>query len=179
MHTPDDAGRILREAFPEVSSNDPVTYFSRTGDVFHALSYAWLFWPRFLTLFDAVFLALNGDDEQDIVSRLTTPIYDKNTDTPLMSWQDSVDSYNRFEVTQLFRTWRGPGHLVDETAEVLGSILRNTWSAKLEKEYPQRTFEVRLVPADEFMETSVEVVQISPRLKEPVKWDSLRRFIDR
>ncbi len=43
MYSELESGRILRGAFSEADFDDPVSYFGRTGDVFHALSFAWLF----------------------------------------------------------------------------------------------------------------------------------------
>lgn len=172
------AGRILRSAFPDVGLDDPVSYFGRRGDVFHALSFAWLFWPKLLELYGAVFLALDGDDENEIVERLATPFGDKHPEWPLMTWKDAVDSYNRFEVAHLFRVWLEPGNLVSDASEELAEFLIQTWQARLRQEYPERVFSVRVVEPDDSTELSIEICQQSPHLEVPSGWNEQRRFIE-
>ncbi|MGH2733131.1 MAG: hypothetical protein ACRDJG_09390 [Actinomycetota bacterium] len=178
MQTDLKAGSILRAAFPDVDSDDPVSYLGRTGDLFHALSYAWLFWPRLVELYGAVFLALHGDDEKEIRERLATPVGDAHPEWPPMSWKDAVDSYNRFEISYLFRFWREPSNLISDAAEVLSGVLVQTWRARLLQAYPERVFSVSVVEYGDATELSIEVCQQSPDLEVPDRWNERRRFIE-
>jgi hypothetical protein len=171
------AGVILRAAFPDVGSDDPVAYFRDQGNVFQALSFAWLFWPKLVELHGAVFLALNGDDEAEISARLRSPLADAHANWPSMSWADAVDSYNWFEVDQLFLRWRGPRELVIDAEEELARKLVQTWRARLASGYPERNFSVTLALADESAGLRIAVRQVSPRLEAPRGWDGRRRFI--
>ncbi|QSB13576.1 hypothetical protein JQS43_18575 [Natronosporangium hydrolyticum] len=171
------AGVILRAAFPDVGSDDPVAYFGNQGDVFQALSFAWLFWPRLVELHGAVFIALNGDDEAEISARLRRPLADTDASWPPMAWSAAVDSYNWFEVEQLFLRWRGPREFVTDAEEELAETLVKTWRARLADGYPERRFAVTLTLANESAGLRIVVRQESPRLETPRSWDERRRFI--
>ncbi|MGO1056608.1 hypothetical protein [Crossiella sp. CA198] len=171
------AGQILRAAFPEVDSDDPSSYFWQQGDLFQALSFAWLFWPRLVELHGAIFVVLGGADETEISSRLTTPLANARSDWPPMAWPDAVDSYNWFEIDQLFRGWRGPGEVVSDAQECLAIVLVQTWLARLVGAYPERSFSVTLVQADEEAGLRIEVRQEAPQLETPKGWDGRRRFV--
>lgn len=169
---------VLRAAFPEVDSDDPVSYYSQVGDVFQGLSYAWLFWPRLVFLHGAVFLALEGNDEANISGRLKTPYADGHPDWPRLAWSEAVNSYNSFEVDQLFRHWREPGERWADACVILGRILVETWSARLLQQYPGRTFSVKLVETEAPAELWLEVRQVSPDLATPPSWNERRRFLE-
>ncbi|WJK40037.1 hypothetical protein O7608_27020 [Solwaraspora sp. WMMA2056] len=171
------AGMILRAAFPDVGSDDPVSYFGNQGDVFQALSFSWLFWPKLLELHGAVFLALSGNDQAEISARLSMPLAGDSVDWPPMKWSEAVDSYNWFEVDQLFLRWRGPREFVADAEKELAEILVQTWRARLGGSYPDREFSVTLALADESAGLRIVVRQESPRLEAPKGWDVQRRFI--
>ncbi|GGN85656.1 hypothetical protein GCM10010112_66320 [Actinoplanes lobatus] len=170
-------GAILRAAFPDVASDDPVAYFKNEGDVFQALSFSWLFWPRLVELYGAVFIALHGNDEVEISERLSKPLADGHSNWPRMVWSDAVDSYNWFELDQLFTRWRGPREFVAEAESELAEILVHTWRARLVSGFPDRRFAVTLSPADESVGLAIRVRQESPQLEVPQGWDERRRFI--
>lgn len=168
-------GHVLHESFPEVSSSNPTSYFGNISDAFTALAHSYLFWPRLFNLYGAVFLALDGDDENAIGARLTAE--PKRTPRYAMTWQANVDSYNWFEISSLFRQWRGPASQIDNACEELGRVLTLCWSARLREEFPDRTFSVVLEEPDEYSEWSVAVTQQSPELATPNGWIPELRFI--
>lgn len=178
MNVETQAAPILRAAFPEVDSDDPVSYYSQVGDVFQGLSYAWLFWPRLVLLHGAVFLALEGHDEEDISDRLKTPFADGHPDWPRLTWPEAVNSYNRFEVDQLFSHWREPGERWAGACVMLGRVLAETWSARLLQQYPERAFSVNTVETEAPAELWLEVRQVSPDLATPPSWNERRRFLE-
>ena len=169
--------QILREAYPEVTSDDPVSYFSETGDAAEALKYSWLYWPNTVLIQGAVFLTLNGDDNKEIVDRLAIPTAEGHPDWPAMPWARMVDSYNVFEIQHLFRRSRGPSEFSEEGHRELGRILVQTWQARLVAVYPERRFAVRMIEADDAMDLRIAVSQESPRLASPEGWDENRRGI--
>lgn len=175
MNNRSTIGNVLHESFPEVNSSDPTSYFGNISDAFTALAHSYLFWPRLLNLHGAVFIALDGDDANDIGTRLRT----EPTRTPRypMTWKSNVDSFNWFEVSSLFRKWRGPASQLDNACEELGRTLTLCWSARLREEYPDRTFSVFLEEPDEHNEWSVGVTQQSPELVTPNGWVPELRFI--
>lgn len=176
MERETEVAAILRAAFPEIESNDPVSYFSRNGDVFSALSYAWLFWPKILEVHGAVFMALDGYDKDEIVHRLSTPIVDPHRSPPLSSAQ-VVDSYNTFEVAQLFRRWREPREHFVAANDQLANILVETWRSRLIDVFPGREFLAETLWPEEAEELTIRVRQLSPNLDSPQGWDSAGRYI--
>lgn len=168
----------MRGAFSEADFDDPVSYFGRTSDVFDALSFAWLFWPKLVELQGAVFFALDGNDEQEIRKRLYTPFGDAHPEWPAMTWQNAVNSYNRFEVSQLFYVWREPSDLVSSASKELSHFLVQTWQARLRREYPERVFSVQVIEPDDSTELSIEVFQQSPDLEVPDGWNEQWRCIE-
>ncbi|WP_371521761.1 hypothetical protein [Kitasatospora sp. NBC_01300] len=169
--------RILHEAFPEVDSSDPVSYFSETGDAVQALMYSWLYWPNLVEIHGAVFLALYGNDEVEIANRLATPSADGHPDWPAMAWGQMVDSYNIFEIPHLFRMMRGPSELAADACRQLGDALVQTWQGRLLATYPERRFTVRMIEGDDSMDLRIEVSQLTPSLVPPKGWDGQRRGI--
>ncbi|MFJ9941284.1 hypothetical protein [Streptomyces erythrochromogenes] len=168
---------VLHAAFPHVESDDPVGFFSEEGDVMEALKYAYLYWPNLFELHGAVFLALQGDDERETADRLSTPVADGQSGWGALSWTGMVDSYNVFEVEQLFRRWRGPAEVSEDAHRALGEFLVQMWSARLAAAYPSREFAVRLIEADEDMDLRIQVTQQHPPLTEPGGWDGRRRGV--
>jgi hypothetical protein len=177
MSQPVDALRILHECFPYVDSDDPVSYFSEAGDAVQALKYSWSYWPNLVEIHVAVFLALSGNDENEIVERLATPLADQHPEWPTMSWTQIINSYNIFEIQHLFRQQRGPAEFAEETHRELGRILLQTWHARLATSYPERRFVVQILEADDSMDLRIEVSQESTPLTPPKGWDERRRGI--
>lgn len=169
--------RILREAFPDVDSDDPGSYFTLVGDVFLALSFSYLFWPKFVTMYDAVFVVLGEGHERLLRERLTVPLEQGGSSQRPLSWARMVNTFNWFEVSQLFSRWREPRALVPAAYDELDKILCRVWRAKLRGDFPDRIFKVDLVEADQDLELRIEVTQVSPALTEPVGWDPYRRFV--
>jgi hypothetical protein len=169
--------RILRESFPQVDSDDPVSYFGEAGNAVDAVMYGWLYWPDLVELHGAVFLALDGDDEADIAERLATPVANGHPDWPELSWVEAVDSFNIFEVEHLFGQWRGSVELYGDVHRELGRFLVHAWTARLVTAYQERRFTVILIDADDLMGLRIEVSQRSPALVGPEGWDARRRGI--
>ncbi|MER8071920.1 hypothetical protein ABTZ59_26835 [Streptomyces sp. NPDC094034] len=168
-------GSILHCSFPEVDSLDPVSYVSEVGDAVQALVYSRLFWPKLVEFNGAVFVALWGDDEAYIFQRLHNSSVGR--DWAPMSWTSVVNSFNVFEVQYIFRQARGACELIDQANLELGSILIETWRARLATEYPERNFRVELVAADETMGSRIEVAQEYPPLASPEGWSDEQRAI--
>jgi hypothetical protein len=175
MRDDETIGRALQAAFPGVDSQDPVGFFGQIGDVFGALSYAYLFWPKLIEIHGAVFVAVTGDYEGQVRERLAVPAAQEEA-RPL-AWKEVVDSFNWFEISQLFGRWREPRDFTDDAYEGVGGFLVESWGAKLRLEFPDREFEVRLLEADEQHERRISVRQTSPPLLEPRGWDSGTRHI--
>lgn len=174
----DRIGRILKAAYPDVGSDDPVSYLEEETEAFRALDLSFLFWPRFINVYGAVFLALDGDDEKFIVERLTTPHPVRKSHTPDTSWVDAVDSFNWIELSQLFHNIRNPAEFLTEAHLEVGKILCQTWSAKLRQEYPDRGFSVCIAEADESVEQRIEIKQLDPQLQTPDGWNPERHIIE-
>lgn len=168
-------GRILHVSFPEVNSLDPVSYISELGDAVQALVYSRLYWPKLVEFRGAVFVALWGEDDDYISSRLQIPVV--GMDWPPMSWKEAVDSFNLFEIHQIFRQVRGPDRFNDEAHMELGLILTQTWQARLLAAYPERRFRVTFVGADDAMGSRMEVTQEYPSLTIPEGWSAEQRVI--
>jgi len=169
--------RILREWFPQVDSDDPVSYFGAAGNAVDALMYGRLYWPELVELHGAVFLALDGNDEADIAERLATPVADGHPDWPELSWVEAVDSFNIFEIEHLFGQWRGSVELYRDVHRELGCLLARAWEGRLVTAYPLRRFTVILIEPDDSMGLRIEVSQQSPALTTPEGWDARRRGI--
>jgi hypothetical protein len=164
--------RQLQTTFPHVGSEDPVSYLSEVGDATHALVYAWLYWPKLVEIRGAVFFALSGNDESEISERLSSPVRDEGSERPVLTWKELVDSYNIFEIGHLFRSTLASAEDSDDLHRGLGGVLVRTWRARLNEEYPNRQFSVRLVEADEsMMGIRIEVSQKAPELEIPRGWN--------
>ncbi|GAB3953993.1 hypothetical protein [Streptomyces sparsus] len=169
-------GRILHASFPEVDSLDPVSYISEIGDAVLALLYSRLYWPKLVEFHGAVFVALWGEDGEYISSRLQGPAVSQ--DWSSMSWERAVDSFNSFEIHQIFRQIRGPDQFSEAAHAELGSVLTQTWQARLGAAYPERRFRVQFVGADEVVGSRIEVRQEYPMLRTPDEWSAESRTIE-
>ncbi|MFD7019139.1 hypothetical protein [Streptomyces sp. NPDC059928] len=170
--------KYLREMFPHVESEDPVSYVSEAGDAINALLYSLLYWPRLVEVHGAVFVALSGNDEVEIRERLSAPAGSAIPNWLSLSWPEVVDSYNIFEIGHLFQSVAAAAEDSDSLHHVLGGILVKSWSARLAEGYPERRFSVRLVEPDEsMMELRIEVAQVSPALATPGGWNGQLRKV--
>ncbi|TCC44622.1 hypothetical protein E0H75_34225 [Kribbella capetownensis] len=165
--------RLFQVSFPEVESEDPVEYFGEIGSAVDALVYGWLYWPKLVEQHGAVFLALNGDDEAYIAERLAAAIA-ASRDEPRGSWAEAVDSFNFFELEYLFGVRPATANVQEDVVQQLGSVLVETWSARLASAYPDRRFSVTLRLADEslMLATRVQVTQRTPALVPPAGWNA-------
>ena len=168
-------GRILRDVYPEVDSADPVDYVAELGDSVQALMYSWLFWPDLVEFEGAVFVAIWGNDEQFISERIRNPSGGWRR-SPI-SWKETVDSFNIFEVDHMFRQYRGSVEVAAEANSELGHVLVQAWNARLKMAYTTRSFRVRFVEADELMDSRIEVSQDYPSLVTPRGWNAEQRSI--
>jgi hypothetical protein len=160
-------GEILRASFGDAVSSDPVTYYRHVGDIYSGVAYSYLFWPNFMVVEGAVFVAMYGDDESHINMKLAEI---RGGETGLShDWGKIVDSFNWFEISQFFPLWRGPGEHVETAFRKLGEVLCKCWAAKLCQDFPDRTFEVALNEADENVEINISVRQTYPPLVD-VPW---------
>jgi hypothetical protein len=169
---------VLQSSFPDVDAIDPVAFLSELSDPALALVHSGLFWPRFVEVHGALFVALYGDDEADIRSRIESLPHQTPPAVPPLSWTEMVDSFNTFEVQHLFRNWRGPAEVLSAACWRLGQTLVQAWSAKLAVYVPDRRFRVDLLSADDSGEIRIVLSQESPELAVPAGWDaSVRRVI--
>lgn len=175
MSREEQAAVILGEAFPEVDSTDPVEYVSELGDAVQAVLYSFLFWPKLVEFHGAVFVALWGDDEEYISQRLTSPVSGQSY--PPLGWTKVVESFNRFEVHQIFRQIRGSWEKSEETHRQLALVLVETWRARLGAAYPERSFRVWFQEGDEDMGSRIEIAQEHPALQAPRGWSDEQRAI--
>jgi len=151
---------------------DPVAFYDGVGDLFQAVAFSFLFWPKFITFHDAVFIALNGDDERFIINRLTDRNGKMISRSRESSWQEAVDSFNWVEVAHLFIHWRGPQEYHVDAEDFLGEVLCQAWSAKLKKNFPERDFSVFLdEPEDSSTSLTINIKQVSPVLEDPPSWN--------
>lgn len=166
---------MLREVFSDVTSDDPVEFYSEIGSVYHALAFSYLFWPPLLELHGAVFRDIHGDSRNYIVDAFYTP---KPLHDPDGSWQEEVDSFNLLEVEHCFRSEPvTPQDDMDEVLNWVTEIVVETWSARLRHAYPDRVFSVQELDESTQMGIGVAVRQEAPRLTPPPGWDSQRRCI--
>lgn len=139
---------ILREAYPDVTVSDEVSYFGEVSSLYSALACSALFWPKLLEIEDAVFVALYGDDERELKKRFRELIRRERIRPHTLAWEEWVSTFNKFEIVHLFRRWSGPQNMIEPAAAALGRVLVQTWSARLGDSYPNRTFEVKILPDD-------------------------------
>jgi hypothetical protein len=152
---------ILRAAYPDVAAIDEVAYFGTVSSLYSALACSALFWPKLVEIEDAVFIALYGDDERRLKRRFPELVREKNIRPHTARWEEWVSTFNKFEIVHLFKYWSGLQEIVEPAAEALGEVLVQTWTARLRSSYPNRTFEVNLLPDDGDESTRVIVRQFS------------------
>lgn len=170
---PEQHTAILRAAFPEISATDPAGFLGEAGSSVDALLYGAMYWPEVFEYAGAVFVGMWGDDRAETVRRLTSP---QDNVAPL-SWVDSVNSFNIFEVHYFFRAV-GMSDELDRDAEfAFAQILVESWNARLLQSFPARRFKVDFWPADEQYEARISVIQLSPDVEQPANWDPQRRFL--
>ncbi|BDZ53061.1 hypothetical protein GCM10025870_01340 [Agromyces marinus] len=173
MVSDDERDEILRVAFPWVDGAVPADYRWNIGTPVHALLYGSLYWPDLFEFGGAVFVSVWGNDRRDTIERLTSPSSDSS---PFVrSWKESVDSFNVFELPYLFGGAGDDRELERRAEAALADVLVQTWVARLRASYPQRTFDVRHLTADDCYDARITVTQLSPELVEPAGWDTQRR----
>ena len=64
------ARRLFRAFYPDVEADDPADYLGANRSAVDALACGWLYWPRLIEVHGAVFLAVNGNDEDYVTERL-------------------------------------------------------------------------------------------------------------
>jgi hypothetical protein len=106
--------------------------------VTEALAYAELLWPAFVEAEGMVFLREEVEVQpglQDIPATLQT----------FASRTDMERAFNLIEVPTLFATGADASN---EELKQLAEILRETWQAKLEREFPGRPFVVEILEGE-------------------------------
>ncbi|GLW93966.1 hypothetical protein [Actinokineospora globicatena] len=135
------------------------------GDAVTALKYSYLFWPCLVEVDGAVFVRLDGNSDSGLAELVKERAVGYRG-----GWADCVDSYNRFEVEQLFRAWHGQREWDGELHWELGEVLVRTWRARLAEGYPDRRFEVLLLEPEDGFGTRIDVRQVTPAVVTPDWW---------
>ena len=131
----------IRELIPELSAwnngagIDVQSWISAIGRYDHAIGYATVFWPRFSTYDDCIF-------RHDIGAGL------------YQQWMDAMKgdksaveaAVNHQHIVDLF-----PNSAFSPSKDIVlyvGALLSDMWTCKLNREYPERRFEVRRPDGD-------------------------------
>ena len=145
--TPDALVERAREAWRESFRNFTVfDVLHDRGSPLDALLYAHLFWPRFVVLHGMTFLLASVEDEAD----------ERRISEAMRKWNDQTkveESFNFVEIAALFGRRKGESEA--EGDRVLAEVLVETWSAKLQRDFPDKRFRVVLVEATASEEVGV------------------------
>ncbi len=137
----DSIGRDLMSALRELHADADSTGFDEGdalhawGDPVHCLMYAQLLWPEFVVVDGHVFLRFFAPEPPAPGS-----VPARGTEEP-----GALAGYNWIEVGYLFASRAGS----DEMGRVLANVLREIWSAKLLRDFPDREFSVRVLEPEQ------------------------------
>lgn len=139
MENVPDVDELLRRIFPDVDPPQGLGMFAQIADITTGLALGALYWPKFSIVRGAVFITFSDRGALALEARIAGQ-WDKLAASRAMTWDKFVDSYNRFEVRHLFLNWPEPARFLHESEDALARILVSTWSAKLEQDFPDRSF---------------------------------------
>lgn len=111
------------------------------GSPLMALGYAKLFWPEFIEFKGMVFFA--EDFDSDMQKRVTDMLEQDN-----LAANEIEQSFNLFEVPSIFFA-QYAGDTDEEQDEDLAEILARMWKCKLETDFPEKDFSVRVLSPEE------------------------------
>ncbi|GAB3116145.1 hypothetical protein GCM10027160_24510 [Streptomyces calidiresistens] len=155
---------ILRSAHPEIEADRPADWLSELGGVIASIPYRWLFWPDVHEVFGAAVVDLHGYGRKEIERRLISARSSGG------EWIDVVDSFNYFEVSQIFRMWEGSLVNEERTEILFARLLVEPWTARLSQVFPGRTFRVSPKAPEFEIGVCLEVRQANPVLRPPDWW---------
>lgn len=117
-------------------------YVYAAGSPLQALMYSKLFWPEFIEIEDMVFLKDRIEDEDDRSAVL------KVLEQHEGNRSETERDFNLFEIPQdMFG--KKMGETTEEEDRYLAEILVEMWRCRLRTLFPNRSFKVMLLTADE------------------------------
>ncbi|MDJ0340820.1 hypothetical protein QMK19_18740 [Streptomyces sp. H10-C2] len=170
MRFPEEQLAVLRAAHPDGEAESPADWLAEIGGTVEAIPYRWLYWPEVFELSGAVFVDLYGAGEAEIARRLAAAVAAGGPGRGSQEWTELVDGFNFFEISQLFRQWRGPLDASEEAGLALAGLLVEPWRGRLRAAFPGREFGVRISPPQPELGVCVEVTQSAPDLHPPAGW---------
>jgi hypothetical protein len=112
------------------------------GSPLQALMYSKLFWPEFIEIEDMVFLKDRMEDEDD--RRAVLKVLEQHDGNRSKTEQ----AFNLFEIPQdMFG--KKMGETTEEEDRYLAEILVEMWQCRLQMLFPNRSFKVMLLTAEE------------------------------
>jgi hypothetical protein len=117
-------------------------YVYAFGSPLQALMYSKLFWPEFIEIEDMVFLKDRMEDEDD--RRAVLKVLEQHEGNRSKTEQ----AFNLFEIPQdMFG--KKMGETTEEEDRYLAEILVEMWQCRLQMLFPNRSFKVMLLTAEE------------------------------
>ena len=114
---------------PWSTTNEPeLDWLYNTGSVAQALAYSELFWPRFNEHDDCIFLLLDVEKYESWMKTLEG------------NKTQAEATLNHRHIADLFEDGESASH---ELLIALGRILKQSWAAKLQRDFPHRRFGVQ------------------------------------
>ncbi|RAG82763.1 hypothetical protein DN069_25760 [Streptacidiphilus pinicola] len=165
-----DPVAVLQSAHPEVSAESGPEWLAEVGGVIEAIPYRWLYWPEIVQVRGAVFVDLHGAGRDTYDARLASAVESGHPDRGGEAWTALVDSFNYFEVSEIFRRWGGPQASLEDSQLALAELLLEPWRARLAQAAPDRRFRVAVAEPTPELGVCVEVRQTSPALTPPAGW---------
>lgn len=165
-----DPVAVLRSAHPDVSAGNGPEWLAEVGGVVEAIPYRWLYWPDLVEVHGAAFVDLYGVGREEYEARLTSAVESGKPGRAEEEWTALVDSFNYFEVSEIFRRWGGPVAALEDSQLALTELLLEPWQARLAQALPRREFRVVVAEPTPELGVCVEVRQASPALAPPAGW---------
>ena len=103
-------------------------WISAVGSIQHAIGYAIIFWPEFITHDGCIFRA-DSFNTRNYQKFLIQTAFDKSKVEAVM---------NHLHILDLFAT----ENVTENQVIFLGQILRDMWKAKLAQDFPERVFNI-------------------------------------
>lgn len=132
---------------------------AEVGSVTEAIAYRWLFWPEVFEVGGAVFVDLEGLGRERISDRLRTAHDSTRFGESAGQWTELVNSFNYFEIGNLFTQWRGPQDSNKEVQLALAASLIEPWTARIAAIQPSRRVRVQIAPPEPTLGVCIEVTQ--------------------
>ena len=140
-----------RRLLPRLEGADPVVCAIANGGVEAAIGCSVLFWPYFVTHDGMVFLSFNGCE------------FDESKAENVRVWMKSCDDdRSRVEAVLNHRhicdlLWGAKPQASDEQQLFLAARLKESWSRKLQQDFPDRRFKCEVFGEEGLVPLDVEV----------------------